>query len=79
LRDDDGKIIKMKKVSKTDEKSVQLLMDVYPVMINITSQINTNNDKNKKCEYLYIKNENTILNKLYTFNLLYQSVCKAYC
>lgn len=73
LRDDDGKIIKMKKVSKTDEKSVQLLMDVYPVMINITSQINTNNDKNKKCEYLYIKNENTILNKLYTFNLLYQS------
>lgn len=69
----------MKKVSKTDEKSVQLLMDVYPVMINITSQINTNNDKNKKCEYLYIKNENTILNKLYTFNLLYQSVCKAYC
>jgi len=75
LKDDNGKVIKMKKLSKTEEKSIQLSMDIYPVMINITSQINTNNEKNKKCEYLNVKNENIKThNKLYSFNVNFRLI-----
>ncbi|ORX43375.1 hypothetical protein BCR36DRAFT_399969 [Piromyces finnis] len=69
LKDEDGKTIKKKKISKNKEnKKISTSRDIYPIIININTTIVDHSN------ILTIKSVNKIeYDNIYSFNLLYQS------